>query len=109
MEDCKKPPLPFLSKTLNQLQDFYLHPNNEDMKDKAAYLMQKSRYHIFEPIIRKKEQAVISKLANLESIINRRQVKSGLDIQELRTEFANDITNAWNGKVPIKVSIFSNN
>ena len=83
-------------------------PNDEDMKEKAAYLMQKSRYHVFEPISKKKEQAVINKLATLESVISRRHIKSGLDIQELRTEFTNDLVNAWDGKAPMKVSIFSN-
>jgi hypothetical protein len=33
----------------------YYSPNDEDMKEKAAYLMQKSRYHVFEPISKKKE------------------------------------------------------
>jgi hypothetical protein len=50
------------------------------MKEKAAYLMQKSRYHVFMPQSKKKEQAVISKLDTLDSVISRRHIRSGLDI-----------------------------
>lgn len=79
------------------------------MKEKAAYLMQKSRYHVFMPQSKKKEQAVISKLDTLDSVISRRHIRSGLDIQELKTEFTNDLLKAWDGKPPMKVSIFSAN
>ena len=65
--------------------------------------MQKSMYHEFHGNSKKRNDALMKNLAKLDEVLVRRQVRTSLDIQELSTEFTNDIAKAWINKVPMKV------
>ncbi len=46
-------------------------------------------------------------LTKLDDMLSRRQAKTSLDMQELSTEFTNDVTRAWNQKAFMKLPMFN--
>lgn len=58
----------------------FCSPNDDELKEKAAYLMQKSRYHEFEPETKKKGKDLIKRLDRLNEDLERRKMKTSLDL-----------------------------
>ena len=55
-------------------------PNDDEKKETAAYLMQKSMYHEFQGQHKKRRDALIKNLAKLDDVLVRRQARTSLDI-----------------------------
>lgn len=64
-----------------------MKPDDEKIKEQAAYLMQKSEYHEFEPEVKKSGKQIIQRIQSLNAALEIRKAKSSLDIQELSTNF----------------------